>query len=151
MCCLQPGAKSHAAAQGTLVAVKLCWVCPLTGCLEQWLRSCWRRAALLHAEAHFKGRAGTSAGSTGEYGLLALLSSRQLLIYSVSIQGILYGCGGKGSPAAWVDRFGSKVVHCLSWWSWTLFCGAAVTGRAQGGVSGHRALMSYLEGSALPA
>lgn len=58
---------------------------------------------------------------------------------------------GKGEPCCLNTSFWTKVWQRLSWWSWTLLCGVALAGRAQGGASGHRASPCCLTGAALPA
>lgn len=70
---------------------------------------------------------------------------------TIHVQAKLYGCGGKGSLVALIHPFGSKVGQRLSWWRWTLLCGMALTGRAQGGASRRRTPTCCLVGPALLA
>lgn len=93
MHCPQPGARSRAATQlpGDTCCCQAALRVSSDGRLGRLWRSCWKRTAHLHAAAHFKGTAGTYAGSTGELGFLALLTCRQLFSLTTHVQTKLYG------------------------------------------------------------
>lgn len=119
-------------AAGTWLSCSCCpALCPLTG-------HPWHPAPRLHAKVHSKGRAGTSAGSTGQH-FLALLSHGQLFTSATHVHARLYGCRGKESRVALTHPLGSKVGRvsaggaglCFAVWL------SQVGLRAEGAGTGH--------------
>lgn len=138
MHCPQPGARSRAATQlpGDTCCCQAALRVSSDGRLGRLWRSCWKRTAHLHAAAHFKGTAGTYAGSTGELGFLALLTCRQLFSLTTHVQTKLYGWEVEEpcylATSFWTEGWATSQLAELDFvmrlWQAGLGAGAAGTG-----------------------